>query len=210
VTALLIDLHCHTSRFSACSSLSPEALIEAACRAGLDAVCFTEHDRLWPRADADRLAAETGILVLRGMEVTTEAGHVLVFGLDAAPAGAFLVRSLVAAVREAGGLAVLAHPARAGQHPLTVEQIAGLFDTVEVLNGSDGPDQNRAAAALARHTRLPGIAGSDCHSPSEVGTVATVLPRPVSTERELVEVLRLGRHTVRRLGSSAPSIEGNG
>lgn len=207
---MLIDLHCHTSRFSACSSLAPEALAIAARRAGLDALCFTEHDRLWPKADLDQLAAETGILLLRGVEVTTEAGHVLVFGLDSLPPGAFFARGLVAAVREAGGLVVLAHPARSGQPALAGGEVATLFDAVEVLNGSDGPGQNRAAVALARHTPLPGIAGSDCHSPSEVGTVATVLPRPVATERELVEVLRLGSHTVRRLDAAVPSIESNG
>lgn len=143
------------------------------------------------------------------MEITTEVGHVLVFGLDVPPAGAYLAATLLAAVRDAGGLAVLAHPARAGQPPIPSGDIGVLFDTVEILNGSDGPAQNRAAEALAQRTRLPGIAGSDCHSPSEVGTVATVLPRSVASERELVEVLRLGQHSVRRLDAPVPSADSN-
>ena len=194
-----IDLHCHTSRYSSCSSLTAEELIRLAAAAGLDGVCLTEHDRLWPRDDVRRLSAESGLVVLRGMEVTTELGHVLVFGVDAPPAGMFVAGALSAAVQAAGGLTALAHPARAGQPFVPREMSASLFDTVEVLNGSDGDAQNEAASGVATAARLPGIAGSDCHAPAEVGTVATVLPRRVAAERELVAVLRLGQHRVERL-----------
>ena len=194
-----IDLHCHTTRFSACSSLAPEDIAARARAAGLDGICLTEHDRLWPPDELRRLADRFGLVVLRGMEVTTEVGHVLVFGVDTAPPGMFLARSLAAAVRRAGGLAALAHPGRAGQPHVPPDQIASLFDAVEVLNGSDGAAQNEAALALAVRTSLPGIAGSDCHAPHEVGTVATVLPVRVETEAELVAALRLGRHRVERI-----------
>lgn len=194
-----IDLHCHTSRFSACSSLAPEALVAQARAASLDGVCLTEHDRLWPLDDLRALAARSGLVVLRGMEVTTELGHVLVFGVDAPPPAMFLARSLAEAVHRAGGLLALAHPGRAGQPRVPPHGIAALVDAVEVLNGSDGAAQNEAALALAIRAPLPGIAGSDCHAPHEVGTVATVLPVRVETEAELVAALRLGRHRVERL-----------
>src|SRR4051794_19540552 len=110
-----IDLHCHSSRFSACSSLDPDTLVRLAAAAGLDAVCLTEHDRLWPPAELDALAERHGIAVLGGAEVTTELGHVLVFGVERLPPAMFLAATLVEAVRAQGGVAVLAHPARAGQ-----------------------------------------------------------------------------------------------
>ena len=194
-----IDLHCHTSRYSSCSSLTAEELIRLAAAAGLDGVCLTEHDRLWPEEDVRRLAAESGLIVLRGMEVTTELGHVLVFGVDAPPAGMFVAGALSAAVRAAGGLTALAHPARAGQPFVLRQTLASLFDMVEVLNGSDGDAQNAAASGMVTATRLPGSAGSDCHTPAEVGTVATVLPHRVENERDLVATLRLGEHRVERL-----------
>ena len=194
-----IDLHCHTSRYSACSSLDPLALIEASRAAGLDAICLTEHDRLWPEEELRRLGAETGFTVLAGMEVTTELGHVLVFGLDNPPPLLALAGPLVAAVRAAGGLAVLAHPARAGQPAVPPATRRAFFDAVEILNGSDGPEANAAAVGLAYGLSLPGIAGSDCHSPAEVGSVATVLPGPVRDVRELVAVLRLGQHSVQQM-----------
>lgn len=198
-TILRIDLHCHTSRFSSCSALTPDALVAAAAAAALDGVCLTEHDRLWPAADLRALGERYGIAVLGGAEVTTELGHVLVYGVSALPPTMFLAQSLAAAVRAAGGLCVLAHPARAGQPALNADLCASLFDAVEVLNGSDGPQQNSAAAAVAAWTWLPGVAGSDCHTAEEVGRVATTLPHAVTTEAGLVAALRLGRHTALRL-----------
>ena len=44
---MLIDLHCHTKVHSACSALTPEALVRAARARGVDGVCITEHDALW-------------------------------------------------------------------------------------------------------------------------------------------------------------------
>lgn len=191
-----IDLHAHTQPFSTCSSLQPDDLLRLAKERGLDGVCLTEHDRLWPLAEVRRLSQLHELVVLRGMEVTTEVGHILVFGLDEAPAGMFAARTLIRRVREMGGVAVLAHPARAGQPPIAPAQMQSLFDAIEVLNGSDGPGQNRAAVAMASGLPVPGIAGSDCHAPAEVATVATVLPHWVSNESELVAALRLGQHSV--------------
>lgn len=194
---MLIDLHCHTGAYSSCSSLTPETLVAAAREAGLDGVCLTEHDRLWPADQLRRLGEAYGIVVLRGMEVTTELGHVLVYGLDAPPSGMWSAAGLCAAVRAAGGIAVLAHPARAGQPFVPPAHRRRLFDTVETLNGSDGPEQNTAALGLLSGMPLPGIAGSDCHAPHEVGTAVTELPVRVRTEHDLVTALRLGRHRTR-------------
>lgn len=191
---MLIDLHCHTLPLSTCSSLSPEALVRAAKAAGLDGVCLTEHDRLPDQAAMRALAEAFGIVVLRGMEVTTELGHVLVFGLDAPPPGMFLAESLRAAVDRAGGLMALAHPARAGMPRVDRATVARLFDMVEVLNGSDGPEQNRAAEAFTPLMRLPGIGGSDCHAPAEVARAATRLPYAVADEAGLIAALRAGQH----------------
>ncbi|MBM3945400.1 MAG: PHP domain-containing protein, partial [SAR202 cluster bacterium] len=78
---MLLDLHCHTAPMSDDSILSPDDLVDASKRAGLDGVCLTEHDRFWSFADAQALTKRHGILVLPGCEVTTEDGHMLVFGL---------------------------------------------------------------------------------------------------------------------------------
>ncbi|MFN8559100.1 MAG: PHP domain-containing protein [Dehalococcoidia bacterium] len=197
---MLIDLHCHTRPLSSCSALTVEDVVAGARRAGLDGVCLTEHDRLWPLDEVRRLGERHGLVVLRGMEITTEVGHVLVFGMDQPPPLMFLARQLAEAVALAGGFMALAHPARSGQPPLPPAMIGRLFHAVETINGTDGPAQNQSAAHLARLTHRPGIGGSDCHAFADIGRAATRFHGPVRTEADLVTALRAGAYAAEALG----------
>jgi predicted metal-dependent phosphoesterase TrpH len=109
---LLIDLHCHTKVHSACSALTPDALVRAAQNRALDGVCITEHDAVWPLDDVIRLGGDLGFVVLRGMEVTTEVGHVLVYGLERHDPAMATLDELRRMARAEGALIYLAHPAR--------------------------------------------------------------------------------------------------
>ncbi|MBI5288422.1 MAG: PHP domain-containing protein [Chloroflexi bacterium] len=195
---MLIDLHCHTKVHSACSALTPEALVRAAQARGLAGVCITEHDALWSLEAIERVAAEMDFLVLRGMEVTTEVGHVLVFGArDHHPAMATL-DELRLRVRDDGALMYLAHPSRRyGTMP--PDDLSSYFDSVEVQNGTEGMLQNDQAVHLARNLRLPGIGGSDSHSVREVGVCATEFESIVRDERSFVGALRAGAYRARRV-----------
>src|SRR5260370_32515180 len=77
-----IDIHLHTTRGSSDSNLAPGALAERARAIGIGAVCITEHDNMWDLKETPDLAARNGVVFLRGMEVTTDMGHIGVFGLD--------------------------------------------------------------------------------------------------------------------------------
>ena len=191
---MLIDLHCHTTAHSACSAVSPDDLVIAAKAAGLDGVCLTEHDAFWPLELVRELGEKHGIVVLRGVEATTEVGHVLVYGISRWQRGLATVDALRDFVREQGGLMFLAHPARRYGRPAD-GLLGSVFDSLEVANASEGPLQNGAAAALATKCRLPGIGGSDAHTVTEVGGAATRLARAVTTEQDLVAELRRGLHT---------------
>jgi predicted metal-dependent phosphoesterase TrpH len=195
---LLIDLHCHTKVHSPCSALTPEALVRAAQARGLDGVCMTEHDALWPPEEIARVAAEMRFLVLRGMEVTTEVGHVLVFGLERHDPAMATLAELHRIVRAEGGLMYLAHPSRR-YGSLPPDDLASAFDSVEVQNGTEGQLQNDNASRLARGLRLPGIGGSDAHSVREVGVCATQFGDDVRDEASFLVALRAGAYHAQRL-----------
>ena len=197
---MLIDLHCHTRVYSACSALTPDALIRAAAARGLDGVCLTEHDALWPLVEVQELSREHGLLVLRGAEVTTEAGHVLVYGLQALPREAGTLAVLWQAAREQGALLYLAHPGRDGMP--RPDDIPAHFDSVEAANGTDGALQNDNAAAIARRCLLPGIGGSDAHSVREVGICATEFAAEIDDEASFLAALRSGEYRAQRLPRS--------
>jgi hypothetical protein len=195
---VLIDLHCHTRRYSACSALTPDALVRAARARGLDGVCITEHDALWPLADVEALAGEMDFVVLRGMEVTTEVGHVLVFGAAAYDRSMATLAGLRRAVERDGASMFLAHPSRR-YGTLPPAHLAAWFDSVESENGSEGALQNANAANLAEGLRLPGIGGSDCHSAREVGVCATEFEARITGEASFLEALKSGAYLARRL-----------
>ena len=195
---VLIDLHCHTKVYSACSALTPDALVRAAQARGIDGVCITEHDALWPLADIERLAAEMSFVVLRGMEVTTEVGHVLVYGAAEHQPEIASLAELHRVVRDQNALMYLAHPSRR-YGTLPPADLASFFDSVEVQNGTEGALQNDNAAQLARALRLPGIGGSDAHSAREVARCATRFDANIGNEREFLAALHAGAYTAVRV-----------
>ena len=98
---MIIDLHCHT-KYSGDNHLEPEDLILRAMEVGLDAVCLTEHHSMHCSHSISRLTIPAGFLVLRGVEVSTDNGHLLVYGVHGdewKPMG----EKLLSQARQSGG-----------------------------------------------------------------------------------------------------------
>jgi predicted metal-dependent phosphoesterase TrpH len=204
-----VDLHLHTTRGSADSNLSPKDLIERARAIGIGAVCITEHDNIWDLKEIAAIATDAGVLCLRGMEVTTEMGHIGVFGLNEYVGGIYKLRELRKVVDGLGGIMVANHPFRYKldprfsfinedhepidpAHPERAAklEIFKMCDAVEALNGACSEEENLFALKVARTLGLAEVAGSDSHSANSVGFVTTLLPSPVRTERELIDAIK--------------------
>jgi len=74
-----VDLHIHTPR-SACYSdtaVTPEEIVEAALEAGLEAIAIADHNTVEGVEGVRQAAAEKGLRVFPGIELTTSGGHVL-------------------------------------------------------------------------------------------------------------------------------------
>lgn len=203
----LIDLHTHTHPLSHDSDLTPDQLIEAAKSAGLDGVCLTEHDFFWEHDKADELARRHDFLVIPGVEVNTEYGHILVFGLERFVYGMHRLTDLVRMVAESDGAMVAGHPYRRqlpfelrenGDWSEALERTArndAYFhvNAIETYNGRGSKRQNDFSTEVCLRLGLPETAGSDSHMLSDVGTCATEFDAPIAGVRDLITELKLGR-----------------
>ena len=207
VAPLLIDLHTHTDPLSHDSLLSPDKLIDLAKAAGLDGVCLTEHDFFWEPDKARELRHRHDFLVIPGIEVNTEDGHVLVFGLEKYVYGMHRMRELAALVEQAGGVMIAAHPYRRqlpfelrheGDWSPALERAAAnpaypLVSAMESHNGRGTARENAFARELSERLRLPQTAGSDAHTSADVGRCATEFEREITGPDNLIEELKAGR-----------------
>jgi predicted metal-dependent phosphoesterase TrpH len=181
--ALNIDLHCH-SFFSGDGVSSPEEMIAAARAKGMHGIAMTDHntcdavhyllDKGLMREDGQPV---DGFLVIPGVEVTTDEGHLLCIGatlpfLKGTPAA-----DVCRIIHEHGGLAIPPHPYdlfRAGIREAVLETLE--IDALEVFNAATTLKRyNRMAFEYAAMRRLPMTAGSDAHHEAAVGTAYTIL-----------------------------------
>ncbi len=190
---MLIDLHTHTSHLSMDSVLSVGDLTALARDRGLDGICLTEHNAVWESRKLEALRRKYDFPIFSGMEVGTDKGHVLVFGLERFTLDFLSLSRLREAVEGAGAAMILAHPQREANLPLGWGQLSLLFHGVETLNGSDANEANGYLASMAEGAGLPGTGGSDAHSEGVVGSCATLYERPIRDDADLVGELLAGR-----------------
>jgi predicted metal-dependent phosphoesterase TrpH len=181
-----VDLHSHTF-FSGDGVSSPEDLIASAQAKGLHGIAITDHNT----CDAMAYCLEKGLmradglpvdnfLILPGVEVTTDEGHLLCIGtrlpepetLKGRPA-----REVCDLIHEHGGLAIPPHPYdlfRAGIRFATLETLP--IDAIEVFNAATTLRRyNTYAFKYAQLRGLPMTAASDAHHAAAVGTAYTIL-----------------------------------
>jgi len=221
-----VDLHLHTNRGSSDSNLALKDLVERASAIGIGAVCITEHDNMWDLREMAELSDKSGVMFLRGMEVTTDMGHIGAFGLERYIGGIYKLAELRRIVDLEGGILIANHPFRYKLDPrfsfinpdsepidssyperAAKLKIFEMVDAIEVLNGACSEDENVFALQVARHLGLAEVAGSDSHSAGSVGCVTTLLDEPVKDERALIDAIRAKRCRAGRgllKGSLAP------
>ena len=209
-------MHIHTTAGSDDSVLSPEALVLEAERLGLMGLCITEHNGPWNRKQFEDFAGRHNIVLVRAMEVDTDLGHILAFGLDSYQEGFEKAEYLRKEADKVGGFIVSAHPFRgvlSGQGwtrpklyqavddsvPDTPEEAMGhpvfkLIDAVEVANGGTIDKENEFALKVAELLRLPITGGSDAHSVSGLGKCLTAFQDELHNEAEFLAALRSGMY----------------
>ncbi|ELZ19795.1 PHP domain-containing protein [Haloterrigena salina JCM 13891] len=197
---LRIDPHVHTTA-SYDGTTTPAELVDAARRAGLDGIAVTDHDTIDGAREVARLASDD-LLVIIGCEVSTADGHLLALGVDAAPEPGRPLPQTARAVREAGGVAIVAHPFQRSRHGARRAAIENV-DGVEVYNAHAVTNvRNRQADQFATRRDYPRFGASDAHRPENVGRAATDVRLPADAvpstadtppTETVLEAMRAGR-----------------
>lgn len=194
-----IDTHCHT-KYSYDNWLEPLDLIRRARALGLDGVCITEHYSYEASEPVEQVGLDEGLLVLRGVEIATDRGHLLAYGVEDDGWNKwgrdnFLpLNDVIERINELGGICVPAHPFReVGLASL----LHGLLElngiaAVETHNGNNSSSDNDLAIEATAHMKLPALGGSDCHKTVAVGRCATEFLQPVHDMSSFIAAIKAG------------------
>jgi predicted metal-dependent phosphoesterase TrpH len=200
---LIIDLHTHTLVGSDDSYIDIDELVQRAKENGLDGVCVTDHEWFWKQSTIDRFRRELDFLILPGVEMNTEDGHLLVFGLQKYVFGMHRTGFLKNELEKVGGVMVLAHPYRRNMYygeevedsvkRYSKRSFFDLIDIIETCNGRANEKQTRFSQLLGQTLNLKGTGGSDAHRLTDMPSCATYFERDISNVQELITELKAGR-----------------
>jgi predicted metal-dependent phosphoesterase TrpH len=163
-----VELHCHTSRHSACALCSPREIVCELARNGYEAVFLTEHDAVWSPDEIDELQQVfPEIRLFPGLERTVSRlgfAHVLLLGTtDPAYLSIESESHLLAKARDEGVLSVLAHPFRweGSSHLL---DYGWRPDAIELTTPNHRQELPALSQLASREFGLPLVNSGDVHS----------------------------------------------
>lgn len=191
-----VELHLHTSRYSACSAVWPDEAMHALLAAGYEAVYLTEHHCVWPARELAALQREFPQLrIFPGVELNLTEDplqHLLVLGTSD-PAYLRIRRpaEVLRKAREEGRLTVLAHPCRWAGGAQMIEE--GLLpDAIEFRTCNQDLYRSGEALALARRMSLPVVNAGDVHSLEMVGRYWIETARPLIRADDIRQIILSG------------------
>jgi len=181
------DLHIHSVASDGTATVA-DILEHVTTGDALDVIAITDHERIDAALAARSIAEERGLPfeVVVGEEVTTRGGHLLALFIETRIAPYRSLRDTIAAVHDAGGLAVPAHPLV--PYPLCAQGfvLRGLLDdpdprvhpdALETFNPTAlGRPWHSRVVRFADETGLAHLGNSDAHALTAVGSGWSTFP----------------------------------
>jgi len=172
------ELHCHSLHSDGDSS--PEAIVRAAEKLGLDFLAVTDHNNYSQQMELNTVA--TDLILIPGCEVTTFKGHWNIWGdgkwIDFRITRESEIKATIDAAVEAGHLTSCNHPRPFGPDWM-YRDVEG-YACVEVWNGPweylNDICLNFWETRLKQGKRLVAVGGSDCHRLQTVNEVQLAHP----------------------------------
>lgn len=204
---MLIDMHAHTIDGSDCSEVTLEQTIERLIEKGFDGVLVTDHEsETGYRNYLTKHDCLTNFIVLRGFEVSTRYGDMLVvlplnetvLDIEEVTEQCIHPLELVKIVHERNGVIGIAHMFRdrygcIGNQVKKIEELERIVqavDFIEVVNGFAPRHLNEKAEEWANRLGKAKVCGSDSHSLDAVGTCGTVFSVAIKNEKDLIRAIR--------------------
>lgn len=193
---LRAELHTHSS-LSHDGRDTIELILGQAEAIGLDALAITDHDAVSASIAAAEKASDYGLIGVPGIEVSSQAGHILGIGVSELIPKGKSFEETIDLIHEAGGIAILPHPFQKSRHgvgPNVPADVLATADAIEVYNSRLLTGRgNRQARKFAEMHDIPMTAGSDAHISEMVGQAVTAIDTNDHTVSGLVNAIRDGQ-----------------
>lgn len=174
---LRADLHVHT-HYSPDCLMTAQEIVTACQKTGINCLAITDHNSLAGALEVARLAP---FPVIVGEEVHTRDGEIIGLFLEEEIPRGLTPEATIARIRAQGGLVLVPHPfdrlRRSTLRRHVLLRLLSQVDIIEVLNARIIlPGYSSAARSLAARHGLPPSAGSDAHTPGEIGHAYVEMP----------------------------------
>ena len=110
VIEMLVDPHVHTAVGSGDSIISVNELIIKAKQRMIGALCVTDHNSYDGFREIQELGKIDDLVVVKGIEIDTEFGDVLIYGIDVPEIPSMDLNELVDRVHAKSGAVIIPHP----------------------------------------------------------------------------------------------------
>ena len=184
---LKLDLHVHTNR-SPDGSTPPDDLPGIAKQRGLDGYAITDHNLLSSDSNNE-------VLILPGMEISTEDGHVIGLGVSEAIPRGLSADETIRRIRDFGGVSIVAHPYDLFRPAVKLHRLTEHPNAIEVINSASFLHSYSwtRTRKFAEKGGYPMSGGSDSHIPDTLGRAYTEIESDTKSVESVLASLRAGR-----------------
>jgi predicted metal-dependent phosphoesterase TrpH len=173
---LKADLHIHTKYSMDCNT-PLEKIIERCLETGVNCIAIADHGTA---EGALKMQTIAPFPVIVAEEILTPDGEIMgMFLKDSIPSG-LSVGETISRIRAQGALVCIPHPfdifRPSALNAKVTEEIVDQIDVIEVFNSRTLFQSSGKIQAFAQKHGIPGSAGSDAHTPGEIGRAYVEMP----------------------------------